>query len=233
MSILKEHRLKIWKNWYHIDIAVEKLHGGTPLDPNIVEGWIKSKLSKNHPTEHILDLIRETMNELGISKADLADEKKLAQVISETGRKQLSGFKRDDKNVLFFEGRQLKAMLKEAANIAYPWPQHKLRGKSWKKVIAEHVFVVEDRISLDVDEADGVETRFVTTRFGSSIKREEILRNVRMKFTVMTDLDLKKDQWYDMLTYAEKQGVGASRSQGFGTFSVEAFDAVEPGELAS
>jgi hypothetical protein len=222
---------KVWDHWYHVTLQVKELHGGTPMDPRVVEGWIKSKLRPDATTERIIELVRETISELGYTEDDLKDEKKLAEIVIETGKKELDGFKRDD-NGLYIEGRQIKAMIKEASNIAYPWPKHKHLGKSIKKTMAERVFVAEDKVYLGVTEPDDVDTRFATTRFGSTIKREEFLRIVRVKFTMATDLTYDRDWWGILFLYAQEQGLGASRSQGFGTFVVEEFVPAELGELA-
>ena len=134
----------------------------------------------------------------------------------------------DHKGELAVEGRQVKAMIKEATNIAYPWKSgkgEKYLGKSMKGAVAEHVFILEDYIPLGVTEPDGIDVRFSATTTGRrAITREEYLTDVTVPFTLVTDMDLKKEVWAQIFLTAEMQGFGTSRSQGYGTFETVKFE---------
>ena len=150
--------------------------------------------------------------------------------------KHLNGFKRDPKTgELYIEGRQVKAMLKESANIRWPYPnvvwgpngprkaasvKGEGRGKVSSAFFAEHVFVQEDQIGLGVTEPTGVVQRFVQTWRGSAIQYEEYIDGPVVSFTVATDYDFTDEQWALLWLTAEQNGLGATRSQGYGRFEV-------------
>lgn len=195
--------------------------GGTPTDPKVAEGWLKSKLGVDKD-----DLIREMVAETMVERGVTADE--AAKLVSTL--KHLNGFKRDEQG-LFVEGRQLKAALKEATSVAVA--AGKLNGRGWGKTnkgllsyLAEHVFVVEDRLYLGVTEATGVNQRFVATFRGTGIQYEEYVESAKVDFTVMCDHDFSEKEWAAIWTAGEQQGLGASRSQGFGKYEVVRWDRI-------
>lgn len=192
--------------------------GGTPTDPNVAEGWIKTKLGAKD------DLLREMVAETMVERGVTADE---AAKLVDT-QKHLNGFKRDE-NGLFIEGRQLKAALKEAASCAVA--AGKLNARGWGKTnkgllgyLAEHVNVVEDRLYLGVTEASGINQRFVHTFRGSGIQYEEYVTDAKLDFTVESDHDFSEKEWAAIWTLGERQGIGASRSQGYGRYEVTRWD---------
>lgn len=99
--------------------------------------------------------------------------------------------------------------------------------KSWGKTnkgllgfIAEHVCVVEDRLHLGVTEPTGITQRFVHTFRGSGIQYEEYVADAVIDFTVLADWDFADEQWAMIWLTGEQQGIGATRSQGFGRYTV-------------
>jgi len=193
--------------------------GGTPTDPNVAEGWLKTKLGADKD-----DLIREMVAQTMVERGVTADE---ATKLVDT-QKHLNGFKRDDRG-LYVEGRQLKAALKEAASCAVA--AGKLNGRGWGKTnkgllsyLAEHVFVVEEKLHLGVTEASGINQRFVHTFRGSGIQYEEYVEDAKVDFTVMADHDFSERDWAAIWTSGEQQGIGASRSQGYGRYEVTRWD---------
>jgi hypothetical protein len=225
-SVFTDYKTKVWPFTYDVTLTVKDLHGGRPQDPRVVEGWIRSKIQDND--ERLRQLVQEAINALDYTEEDLADPAKIEEAITEAGKKSLNGFYRMSDGQLAVEGRQIKAMLKEATNIAYPWKAAKPRkynGKSMKVALSEHVFVVEDYIPLGVTEPDGVDVRFSSTSTGRrAITREEYLTEATVNFTMVTDMDLKKEVWAQIFVTAEMQGFGTSRSQGYGTFETTRFD---------
>jgi hypothetical protein len=219
MSVFAKFEKKAFPYRFNGQLLVGTIAGGTPTDPKVAEGWLRTKLVDKD------DLIRDMVGEVMADRGVTADE---AAVIVDQ-QKHLNGFKRDDQG-LFIEGRQLKAALKEAAMVAAN--AGKLRTKKWGKAddanyhkgikawFPEHVFVLEDRLHLGVVEATGVVQRFVHTQRGNAIQYEEYVSDAKIEFTVATDYAFTAEQWAMIWLTGEQQGIGASRSQGFGRYEV-------------
>lgn len=213
-SVFAKHMTKAWPHKFQGTLHVRTIAGGTPSDPKVAEGWLRTKLADKD------DLIREavatTMAERGITAEEAAKEVDTL--------KHLNGFRRDEQG-LYIEGRQLKAALKEAASVAVA--AGKLNSRGWGKTnkgllsyLAEHVMVVEERLHLGVNEATGITQRFVHTWRGTGIQYEEYVDDAKVDFTVITDHDFTAEQWAMIWLTGEQQGIGASRSQGFGRYEV-------------
>lgn len=219
-SVFAKFQAKSWPYRYSGSLVVGTIAGGTPTDPKVAEGWLKTKLA---PKDDLLrEMVAETMADRGVT----ADE--AAKIVDEL--KHLNGFKRDG-NGLYIEGRQLKAALKEAASVAVA--SGKLDGRGWGKTnkgllsfLAEHVHVVDDRLHLGVTEASGIAQRFVHTWRGTGIQYEEYVNDAKISFTVETDYKFTDEQWAHIWLTGERQGIGASRSQGFGKYTVTSWESV-------
>jgi hypothetical protein len=201
-------------------IHVDTLVGGIPSDPNVAKGWIESKL-KNSSTDRIQALIAETMVERNMT----ADE--AVEYVNKL--KNLNGFKKDPEQGLYIEGRQLKAALKEAVSVAVAADKVKQTGwgstRKWlSNYFPEHVFVLEERLYLGVTEPTAVFQQFVHTHKGSSIQYQEYVKDAEFDFTVITDHDFTDRDWEMIWTTGEMNGLGASRSQGYGTYTVTKWD---------
>lgn len=203
---------------FHGELLIGTIAGGTPTDERVAEAWIKTKLAPKD------DLLREMVAETMIERGVTADEAtKLVDI-----KKHLNGFKRDEQG-LYIEGRQLKAAIKEAASVAVA--AGKLSGRGWGKTnkgllsyVAEHVFVVENRLHLGVAEASGITQRFVHTFRGTGIQYEEYVADAKVSFTVRTDHAFTEKEWALIWLTGQEQGIGASRSQGFGRYIVTAWE---------
>lgn len=224
MGVFDSYKDEVWPFVYDAVIQVNHMHGGRPQDPRVVEGWIGSKI-KTQP-ERLRQLVDEAIDALGFTPEDLDNPDRLAKVLTEAARKKLNGFYRMPDGQLAVEGRHIKAMLKEATNIAYPWVDGvKYKGKSMKNTVAEHVFVLEDYIPLGIREPDGIDVRFAPGSNGQrSITREEYVEAATVAFTLTTDLDWKEEIWAKIFLTGQLQGFGTARSQGYGTFEVTKFD---------
>lgn len=208
-SVFDSYRDKVYPHRFRGVLLVHEIHGGVPSDPNKAEGWIRSKMELKD--DQIRSLVIGTMAERNLN----ADE-----AIEEAAKlKHLNGFKRDSEG-LYIEGRQLKAAIKEAANIRWPKERWGVSRKGTLGFFSEHVFVVEDRLHLGVEQPSGVHQRFVHTWRGAGIQYEEYVTEAKVAFTVVTDRDFKKEQWAQLWLTGEQQGIGASRSLGFGTYEV-------------
>lgn len=208
-SVFEKYQSKAYPFVFKGTLQVGSIAGGIPSDPRVAEGWLKSKLAA--PDDLIRQAVAETMAERQID----ADE--AAKVVDQL--KHLNGFKRDDEG-LYIEGRQLKAAIKEAANIRWPKKRWGPSSKGTMSFFAEHMFVIEDRLHLGVQEPTGVNQRFVHTWRGSGIQYEEYVSDAKVDFTLETDYEFSDEEWAMLWLTGEQQGIGATRSQGFGRYEV-------------
>lgn len=227
-SVFEKYIPKAYPYRYQGTIHVGKIAGGIPTDPKVAEAWLKTKLG--HDNEELIRAqVAETMVERGLT----LDE----AVAAVDANRHLNGFKRDADDGLYIEGRQLKAAIKEAANTRWPapfkWGKYKntrdkeVGGKISTSFFAEHVFVEEDRLYLGVAEPSGVAQRFVHTFRGAGIQYEEYCDNVEFDFTVVTDHLFTAEQWGLLWLTGEQQGIGATRSQGYGRYHVTRWATVQ------
>lgn len=215
-------------------LYVDVLVAGIPSDPRVAEGWLRSKLADKD--ELIRELVAKIMLERGISADEAAREAE--------NLKHLNGFKRLPSGQVYIEGRQLKAALKEATSVGVA--ANKLTQRGWGQTrkfltnfLPEHVFVVENELPIvhagqpvtaeSVRPDDGttvlkVQQRFVHTSLGNSIQYEEYVQDAELDFTVITDHDFSDKDWAMIWTTGEQQGIGATRSQGFGRYAVTRWD---------
>lgn len=217
-SVFAKFEAASWPYRYAGELLVGTIAGGTPTNDKVAEGWLKTKLGAKD------DLLREMVAEVMVDRGVDADE--AAKIVDAS--KHLNGFKRDT-NGLYIEGRQLKAALKEAASVAVA--SGKLDARGWGKTnkgllgfLAEHVHVIEDRLSLGATEPSGITQRFVHTFRGTGIQYEEYVTDAKISFTVETDYKFTDEQWAHVWLTGERQGIGASRSQGFGKYAVTKWD---------
>lgn len=217
---------------YHGTIEVGTLVGGVPSDPNVARGWLETKMKGTTTEEQIQKMVSEVMLERKISADAALDEV--------NKMKNLNGFKRGAeegpmKGVLFYEARQLKAALKEAVSVAVAADKIKQQGwgttRKWiSGFLPEHVFILEEKLYLrDANgtyftEPTDILQQFVHTRFGSSIQYQEFVTEAQFDFTVVTDYLFTDKDWAMIWTTGEMNGLGASRSQGYGTYKVIKWD---------
>lgn len=219
-SIFASFTDKAWPHRFHGTIRVKNIAGGTPTDPKVAEGWLRTKLADKD------DLIREMVAQTMVDRGVTADE---AAKLVDTN-KHLNGFRRDEDG-LYIEGRQLKAAIKEAASVARSVDKLKSRWGSTNKgvqgFVAEHIMVVEDKLHLGVTEPTGVLQSFPKNpRTGQTgIQYTEFIETAEFDFTVISDYAFTAEEWAMLWLTGEQQGVGASRSQGFGRYEVIKWEA--------
>ena len=221
---------------YRVKIQIlGKLVGGVPSSPSVIKSWLKARLELGD--RELQEIADRTLAERFPDRQPSADE--LAQVlIEETDAVNVNGFKRSPGGELVIEGRCVKAMLKEAANSAYPgsdWPSKSRVAKGFRKglmsALVERVFVVEDYIGLGCSEPTGVEERVkhVITAQGprSSISRVEYVWQPALEFTVeVRDDFLSMEEWRRIWESAERIGLGADRARGDGRFELVAWERI-------
>lgn len=210
-----------WPHRYNATITVRNLAGGVPADPRVAEGWLRTKLTDKD--DLIRDLVAQTMVERGITADEAATEvDKL---------KHLNGFKRNQHG-LYIEGRQLKAAIKEAAGVARATDKLKMKWGTTNKgvlgFVAEHIMVVEDVLQLGVTEPSRVLQSFPKNpRTGQTgIQYTEVIDEASFDFTAIADHKFTDQEWAMLWLTGEQQGIGASRSQGFGRYEVTRWEPV-------
>lgn len=221
-SVFAKYQPKAWPYRFSGSLQVRALCGGIPSDPKKAEGFIRSKIAGSD------DLIREAVAEIMAERGISPDE--AAAVLEE--RRHLNGFARDVERggELFIRGGQLKAALKEAASVAVAAGKLNLKGwgrtnKSLVNFLAEHVQVDEDRLYLGVTEPTGINQRFPHTYKGSGIQYEEYVDPAVIHFTVQSDWKFTSEEWAIIWLTGEQQGLGATRSMGYGRYEVTRWDA--------
>jgi hypothetical protein len=208
----------------HADILV----GGVPSDPKVAEGWLKSKIKDvDDGDRRIQEMVAEVMVTRGVA----ADE--AIEIVNDL--RNLNGFKRGivgdegHEGELYIEGRQVKAALKEAVSVAVAAKKLQMQGwgatrKFLTNYLPEHVFIPETKLWLGVKEPSGILQQFVHTHRGSSIQYQEFVQDVTLDFTVVSDHDFSPKEWGLIWTTGEFQGLGASRSQGYGVYQIVKWD---------
>jgi len=242
MGIFEKFESDAWPYWYAGELEVGILAGGIPMDPNVVESWIRTKLRDIRSETEIQQTIATTMAELGLSEEEAVKEASVKMV-------GMNGFKRDEAQTqLIIEGRQLKAALKEAVMVAVnagklatsKWgnPDNAAYKKQIKGWFPEHFFVVQEYLPLfhrgddgnlvPVTVHDGVTQKFVHTHRGDSISYEQFVKNAVVPFTVKSDYLMTEKDWAMIWLTGEMQGLGASRSQEYGRYVMTKWEQVPP-----
>lgn len=219
-SAFAKYEAKSYPYRFQGTLLVRTIAGGIPTDPRVAKAWLQTKLAAKD------DIIRAAVAEVMVERG-LTEEEALEHVDI---LKHLNGFKRDATRdgELYIEGRQLKAAIKEAACVARSVGKLPDRWGLTKKGIVgfaeEHIFVVEARLYLGVTAPTGIAQRFVTTFRGTGIHYEEFVEDAKIEFSVEADHSFKEEEWAHLWLTGERQGIGASRSQGFGRYEVVRWD---------
>src|SRR5215204_761973 len=220
-------------------LAPSRLMGGVPKDPKIIQGWLRTKAGVTQADDLFNFQFRTVFENgsLGISEEEfnaLPANKKhemLEQLTEEYAEeKSTNGFKQDEGG-LYIEARQLKAMIKESTNILFAKEKWGKTGKGPKGFVAERAFLQPSRIHLGREMPDGVElvVGHVEDKAGkrSTLTLHEYVEGATINFQLEIVRDqVSYDQWAMLFTHAERNGLGALRSQGYGQFEVTKFERV-------
>lgn len=212
---------ELWTH-YRASIRVERLVAGIPASAKVMASWLDARAAKKAKGAVPVGVpagVPASFEEIAADQAAM-----LTRDESEELRSVI--FYRDADGRPVFEGRCVKAALKEAANVT-----KELSGKkNWRARLAERVFVVERWIPITAPV--GVDERVVhaMTMQGprSSIKRFEFAEDVDLSFTlrVLNGGAVQEEDLRMLLDYAAQNGIGSDRSQGAGIFKVLAFERV-------
>jgi len=233
VSVFESLRDQAWPIEVKGEIHVHNLAGGVPSDPKVAEGWLKTKLTNNRD-DLVREMVADTMAARGV------DANAAAKIVDEM--KHTNGFKRDDDTgQLYIEGRQFKAALKEAVSIAAASGKIAMQGwgmtnKFIQGYTTEHIVVMDERLPLYLPDALGVPAPVTepdqivqsfpkNPRTGQTgIQNTEVLFNARFSFTLRMDHDFTTEQLAMIMLTGQEQGIGASRSQGYGRYTVTRWD---------
>lgn len=233
MGVFTAYEADAYPYWYAGTITnTSKIAGGTPTDSKVAEAWIRAKLGAS-TEEQIQHLAAQAISErLGGVQLDAGEQEAAEHDIASriNALKNLNGFKRGPQGI-FLEGRHLKACLKEAVSCCVAVDKLPKRGwgttnKGALSFAAEHIIVPELELFISRDgkplmQADDVDQRFVSTYHGTGIQYEEVvLPGAELSFTVKTDHEYSTRDWAMIWLTAQQQGLGSSRSQGYGVFEL-------------
>jgi hypothetical protein len=211
-------------------VFTAKILGGIPTDPKLIEGWLRAKAGIDDAAE-VMAVMRRTLIERGIEVAANATYDEIVAASEQiAAERETTGFKRDEDG-LYIEARQVKAMLKECVNINFAGEKWGRTKKGPKNFVAERVFVDPDHVHLGRDEADGIDMVIghVTGPSGprSTLGYHEYVERATLAFSVLVVDDcVTAEQWARIWTHAERNGLGALRSQGHGQFVVTRWERV-------
>ncbi|HLZ26448.1 MAG TPA: hypothetical protein VKV73_03925 [Chloroflexota bacterium] len=201
----------------------DRLIGGIPKDPKLIEGWLRGRAGVDDPQDLRLAVLR-TLEEVGGSTADSPSEDGLVDPAAVGSQKRITGFK-VGADGLYVEGRQVKAMLKESTNIVFAGERWGPTRKAARAFLAERVFVEPDKLLLDVQAPTGVElvVGHIAGPMGprSTLTNYEYVEQPVIEFRVLVLRDcIAAEQWRDIWSHAQENGFGTLRSQGHGRFDV-------------
>ena len=134
----------------------DKILGGVPKDPRLIEGWLRAKAGIDDASELRAAMLR-TLAEVGADAGPEMSDTQLAQASDALAARRLTtGFKVGTEG-LYIEARQVKALLKESTNILFGGERWGATRKGPKSFLAERVFVQPERLWLGIDKPAGLE----------------------------------------------------------------------------
>lgn len=222
---------------YQVELQVRNVMvGGVPASENVIRKWLESRLELRDTA--LEEMLQRTLKDRFPNETPPLD-KQIEALMDDPDGPSINGFKRDQvTGELTYEGRCMKAALKEFANSAYPgvdWPGKDKVSKGFRKglmnTLAERVFVPEVFIGMGVKQPDRVEERIkhVMTPQGpkSAINRVEIVETPRLHFTVRVHDDfLPQEAWARIWERGEDIGIGADRGRSDGQFDLVKWEKV-------
>lgn len=233
-------------------IEVERLMGGTPSDQNVAEGWLRTKLGEA-TEDQIAQMVAETMASRNVTETEALAEVGKLKHLNGFKSERCDDCPTDPReplcaageHPLYIEGRHLKAALKEAASVARSVENLDTRYGSTNKgtlsFVAEHIIVVETVLVIGKQDANG-KIRNVYKPDGiiqsfpknprtnqTGIQNTEYVDNAVIDFTVISDYEWKPEEWGAIWLTGGNQGIGASRSQGYGRYNITRWDMIGTG----
>lgn len=191
---------------YHVVLQVqERIMGGVPKSDKLIEPWLTGR---GNPPEAVKDLSETVRKEVETVETERA----------------WTTFKGDDDVGYYIEGRQIKAMLKDAAKAS----QATKKVPALLSKLSHGLEVQPQRIYISKKDGgiDGFVERPVhaMTARGprTSLKRMDYIERPTLDFTfVVGSPDITEEVIRFLMEYAQTfEGLGASVSQGEGKFDI-------------
>ena len=214
---------------YRVELTfVDKVMGGVPQRPEIIEGWLRQRFTGNDNAEMRMLMLR-TLEQLDLPVDAEMTMEQLHEVAKHAAAQQKGNTFFRNWGFLCLGDYQIKAGLKESTNILFGSDRWGPTRKGPKGYLAERVFVDEQWISLGKEEPDGTHLQIgqVTGPKGprSTLTYYDYVQRASIAFTVSSLEDcIKTDQWRKILLLMQREGLGAIRSLAHGQFRVTAFD---------
>jgi hypothetical protein len=218
---------------YRGELLVHTLVGGIPKDPDTIRAWLKARMELGD-TE-IMAVVEETLEAMGADQPTTSDQLDdlVDEVMAKTAPKGNSFKTRDGE--LQWEGRCLKAAIREASNVMWPgitdWPgKPKDTRKGLANYLKDRVEVADTYIPLGRTAPDITgeqRIKHVTGPQGmrSAINVVDVCENVKIAFTIrVLDDCIPQQVWGAIWSYIELGGVGADRARGDGRCELLAWE---------
>lgn len=218
---------------YQVKLQIRDLIvGGIPSDPSVIRKWLEARMELDDPA--LQELLAQTVAQ---RDAPMTAQEKVDVLMKSAQAPSVNGFKRNENGELCYEGRCMKAAIKEAVNSSYPGTDYP--GKSNAEGVAarkglmstavERIFVYDTLIGLGVKEPTRIEERIkhVMTPQGpkSAISSVEVIERPTLQFTVGVHDDfLVREAWAKIWSRLEDIGIGSDRGRSDGSFDLLAFD---------
>lgn len=207
--------------------------GGVPQKPELIESWLRQRIIGGD--DELRVQLLKTLEDLQYDIPPNATHEQILEAIKEVAQQRNGNTFRRNADGLFLAAYQVKALLKECCAILFPGGQgagtHKwgVTKKSPRSYLAERVFIDELTIPLGRMEPDGTHLQIgqVNGPRGprSTLTYIDYCDRASIQFTVASLQDsITADQWRELLVTGQREGLGALRSMGYGTFKVTAFD---------
>lgn len=208
----------------------DKIMGGIPQKPDAIEAWLRQRITKGD--EEVKRMMKETLQGLEINTDGMTTIEQLKEAARIHATEQHANTFYRDEHGMYISGYQIKASIKENVNILYAGDRWGKTNKGPKGFVAERVFVDEDRIYLGRYKPDGMQLQVghVNGPRGprSILTYYDYVLQPEVTFTVFSLRDeVTQQQWKEIFLAAQRNGIGAVRSMGFGQFRVTGFEKLD------
>ncbi|MDI6814447.1 MAG: hypothetical protein QMD10_13085, partial [Desulfitobacteriaceae bacterium] len=194
----------------------DRILGGVPKAKELIQGWLRARGVKAEDVKELAEKVEEEVEAVPKEELEMA---------------AWTGFKRDDEG-LYIEERQVKACLREAASTL---ALTKIRG--FRDAVNHGVFTQPDKIHLKrkgqlIKEPDGYEEGPIHVMGPrgprTALKRQDYIEEAEAEFTLLVaGSTIAEKDLQQMMELGQYIGLGASRSQGYGKFTLVEFKPVQ------
>lgn len=238
----------VTESWTRLEITgqfMTYVAGGVPKDQKLIENWLRAKAGMTDEDGELRRTVLATMQQreykLGSLAAEETDHEGKTLELAQSAAAEIAtemkgnGFKSDTDGGLYIEGRQPKAMIREGTNILFAGQRWGATKKGPRSLVAECLFVEDDRIYLGRQQPDMMIpfTGHVISQQGprSTLTYYEICIQPTFQITLRIANDPSTGEpkvaipdVMRIIEHCQWLGIGALRSQGFGTWKAMKVD---------